>query len=167
MKKFFTLLIAFSLIVLFGLPAQAGKKKQVVNAVGGASVGNSGLIIDAGYDPRLDSLVPGYKVINAIIINHSYDIINLSPEKDEWSIKLDGDKRTVKLIHDMRSQVPGAWSEVPEKARTMLSYPLVIPVGAREIIDLFVSDRVDAEKFTQLNVYLDSMATKFEILVRQ
>lgn len=167
MKRLITIFAIVFLTAVFFVNAYAGKKKGVVKSAGGASIGDFGFIIDAGYDPRLDTLVPGYKVINAVIINHSFDIIELSPEKDKWSIKLDRDRRTHPVIHDMRSQNPGAWVFVPEKARIMLSYPLVIPVGAREVIDLFVPERVDAEKFTELDVYLDSLAVKFEILVRQ
>lgn len=145
---------------------QSGKKK-VIRVSGGANIMLLGLSMDAGYDPRLDNFAPGYKVINVAMINHSLSIIYLDPEHDRWAIKLKGRRRRQEVIHDLRQQDPKAWAAIPEKARNLVGYPLVLPVGARQVIDLFVPELIDVECFTELDVYLKSLNTKFEILVSQ
>ena len=111
--------IGVAIIICFFLvsPSYAGKKRNVIRVPGGTSVPELGLVIDASYDKRLDSLVPGYKVITVALVNESLNVIPLDPEKDAWSIKLAGDSRAYQVIHDLRSKDPKAWSEVPEKAK--------------------------------------------------
>ncbi|MFH0800228.1 MAG: hypothetical protein V2A66_08640 [Pseudomonadota bacterium] len=145
----------------------AAKKTSTIRATGGMNISNTGLAVDAGYDKRLDGFVPGYKVINVALFNQSLNIIGLDPEKDRWSIKLEGDGKTHPAIHDLRGQDPKAWSQVPEKARTLVAYPLVLAIGAREVVDIFVPESLDLDRFTELDIYLKSMDTKLEILVRQ
>ncbi len=143
------------------------KKKQVYKVPGGVPIGRLNLSIDASYDSRLDEFSPGYKVINVAMVNSGFQIIYLNPEKDRWGIRLAGKRKSIKAIHDLRSKDPEAWHKIPEKAKGLVSYPLVLPIGAREVIDIFVSDTVDVTKFNQLDIYLKSLDAKFEILVRQ
>ncbi len=143
------------------------KKTQVVRAPGGTSISPLGIAIDASYDPRLDTLAPGYKVINVALVNESFNVVFLNPDKDRWEIKLAGDGKTVTAIHDLRRKDPKAWSAIPERARGLMGYPLALPVGAREVVDIFVPDTVDVAQFNELDVYLRSADMKIEVLVRQ
>lgn len=143
------------------------RKKNVIRAPGGINIPQPGLLIDASYDPRLDSFLSGYKIINAVLSNQSFDIVALDPESDKWSIKLVGEKREIRVISDLRSEDPKAWGMLPEKVKTMIAYPLALPIGGSEVIDLFVPASVDVEKFNELIIYIRSLDTKFEILVRQ
>lgn len=163
MKKIVLLLVAAALV--FTQVAEA--KKRVVRSPGGVSIGNSGLMIDASYDPRLDTFVPGYKVINVAIVNQSFDVIMLDPEKDRWFVKLEGEKKAVQAVYDLRGQDPKVWSALPERARGLVAYPLALPIGAQEVLDIFVPGSIDLQKFNELDVYFKSMDTTFEILVRQ
>jgi hypothetical protein len=143
------------------------KKNNVVRAPGGTSITSAGISVDASYDPRFDSLLPGYKVVNVALVNESFNIIGLDPERDEWSIVLEGDKREHKALNNLRSQNPKAWASLPEKVKGLIAYPLVLPIGGKLAIDLFVPDSVDVVRFNELDIYLRSIDTKFEILVRQ
>ena len=142
-------------------------RKRVLRVSGGASIIPLGLTMDASYDPRLDNLAAGYKVINVAMVNQSLSIIYLDPERDWWAIKLKGRRRHQKVIHDLRRQDPKAWATIPEKARHLVGYPLALPVGARQVIDLFVPGPIDVESFNELHVYFRSLNTKLEVMVSQ
>ena len=166
MKRIIISIAVASLIAVAATPALA-KKKQAIRAAGGTNIGGVGLVIDASYDPRFDNFVPGYKVINVAVINQSFNIIHLDPDKDRWKIKLAGKKKMVPVIHDLRRSAPKTWAELSEKARNIMSYPLFIPVGARQVIDVFVPDSVDAASFTELDIFLRSLNVRIEVLSRQ
>ena len=165
MKK---ILGALAVIILaLAVSPNSDAKKNVIRVPGGAMMEQLGLGIDAGYDSRLDTFIPGYKVVNVAIISQSFKIITFDPEKDTWSVKLEGDKRSYPAIFNLRSQDPKSWSQIPERAQGLVTYPLVLPIGAREVIDIFVPDKLDMQRFNELDIYIKSLDTKFEILVRQ
>ncbi len=153
--------------IAFMATGALAKKTQVFRAAGGTNVAPVGLSIDASYDQRFDGFVPGYKVINVAMINQSFNIIYLDPEKDRWSVKFAGKSKPVIAIHDLRRSDPKAWSELPEKTKNLLAYPLFLPVGARQVIDVFVPDTVDVAAFNEVSIYLKSLDARIEILARQ
>lgn len=162
------IIFSMSLVVIVILMASyAHAKKQTYRVPGGANIAPLGLSIDASYDPRLDDLVPGYKVINVAVMNQGFNIFYLDPEKDKWKIKLAGKSKSITAVHDLRRKDPVAWSKIPERARGLVGYPLVLPIGAKQVIDLFVPDTVDVAKFNELDIYLNSRNTRLQILVRQ
>jgi hypothetical protein len=165
MKRF--RIMAIIAVVAMLLASESAAKKQVIRAPGGTSISPIGLIIDASHDPRLDGLVPGYKIIDVAVANQSFEILYFDPEHDKWQIKLVGATKPITAVHDLRRADPKAWAAVPERARNLLSYPLVLPVGAQEVIDIFVPESVDVQKFNELDVYLRSVQMRLEILVRQ
>jgi len=70
------------------------KQPKLIRVPGGANIPSAGLAVDASYDPRLDDLVPGYKVINVAVFNQSLNIITLDPSSDRWWVKFaDGKKK--------------------------------------------------------------------------
>jgi len=166
MKRIIISIAIASLIAVAATPALA-KKKNVIRAAGGTNIGGLSLVIDASYDARFDDFVPGYKVINVAVINQSFNIIYLDPDNDRWSIKIAGKRRPVPVIHDLRKSAPKTWAGLSEKTRNIMGYPLFIPVGARQVIDVFVPNSVDAASFTELGIFLKSLNTRIEILSRQ
>lgn len=142
-------------------------KRQTYRVPGGATINPLGVSIDASYDPRLDDFVSGYKVINVALVNQGFNILYLSPEKDRWRIKLAGKLKPVKAIHDLRRADPEAWHRIPEQARGLVSYPLVLAIGGRQVIDIFVPDTIDVTQFNELDIYFKSINSRFQILVRQ
>jgi hypothetical protein len=162
-----TIVFCMAIMLLVACTGAHAKKKQVYKVPGGVPIGRLNLAIDASYDDRLDDFVPGYKVINVAMVNSGFKIIYLDSEKDRWSIKLAGRRKSIKVIHDLRSRDPEAWHKIPDKAKGLVSYPLVLPIGAREVVDIFVPDTIDVAKFTELDIFLKSLNSKFEIHVRQ
>lgn len=165
MKRVLIVLVV-AMLAAAAVPAEA-KKRGVVRVAGGTNIGGVGLAIDASYDPRLDTFLPGYKIVNVVLINQSFDIVGLNPEKDVWGVRLEGAQKPIRAIHDLRGQDPKAWSSLPERARGKVAYPLVLPIGAHEVIDLFVPAEHDLDLFTELAVDIKSLASKIEVLVRE
>lgn len=160
------LLLVIAVFVL-SISVHAAPKKVVVRVPGGTTIQEVGLIIDASYDNKLDNLVPGYKIVTVALINQSLNIVPMDPEKDEWSIKIEGENRSRRVISDLRSRDPEAWMRLPDKVKVLVGYPLMLPVGATEAVDLFVPNSVPVEKFNELIFYSKSLGVKFEIVVRQ
>lgn len=159
MRQMKNLKLAISIVVLivfFTTPVSA-KKKGKIKTEGGMPIGGLGLTIDAGYDQRFDQLVPGYKMISVAFMNESFNIISLSSAKDKWYIKIQGKRKMIDAIHNLRGEVPRVWNKLPSKVKKLTSYPLVLPIGARQIIDIFVPENVAADKFTQVVIDLASL----------
>lgn len=166
MRKMF-LASAFAAIILVAVAPELHAKKQTIRANGGTVMPSAGIIIDGSYDTRLDTLVPGYKVVSVILVNQSFNIVGLDPEGDKWYVKLSGRASAIPAINSLRQQDPKAWAQLPEGAKDIVGYPLVLPIGAREVFDLFIPDKYDLENFNEIHAYIKSMNTKFEILVTQ
>ena len=166
MKKL-TLLVVFLLAVSPGAFAKRGSKsKSVIRAAGGTSIEGFGFSIDASHDVGLDRLVPGYRIVNVAVVNSSFSILILNPEEDRWYVRTDGKKKIPAQV-DLRHIDPKAWAEVPERARQLMAYPLVIPIGAQLAIDLFVPNDVKLEYLTEVGMQLASFNfVPFEIQVR-
>lgn len=157
----------FAAVIFVAFTQELHAKKQTIRSNGGTLISSAGIIIDGSYDTRLDFLAPGYKVVSVILINQSFNIIGLDPEKDKWYVKLAGRANAIPAINNLRQQDPKAWAQLPEGAKDIVGYPLVLPIGAREVFDLFIPDKYELENFNELHAYIKSMNTKFEILVTQ
>lgn len=155
------------LLVTMGC-ASAGKQhaNKPIRVQGGTSIEGYGLVIDASHDVTLDGLVPGYRVINVAIVNNSFNLVLLNPERDRWEVKTGGRKKHV-AITDLRRHDPEVWETIPSPAKKLLTYPLVLPIGARLVVDLFVPEKVPVERLTELVVTVDSLGTTFAVLVRE
>jgi hypothetical protein len=152
-------------IALFAADAPA-KRRDVVRIPGGASIPKYGLALDASYDPRFDTLVPGYKVVQVAIVNNSFNIISLDPDKDRWVVHTVEGRKRFKAMADLRRGDPRAWRDLPEDARKLIAYPLLLPIGARQVIDLFVPDNAPLETLKQVDVDIKSLDVKFQVIAR-
>ena len=166
MKKKIMISVLVCLCVAVAAPALA-KKKRVVKVMGGTPIPGFNLIIDASYDPEFDTFAPGYRLINVAIMNNSFNIIEMSPDKDLWWIKTKKENKKYKVIADLRGEDAVTWNTLSEKARNLISYPLLLPIGARQVIDLFVPEDIPAAEFREIIIYINSMGTTFEVLARQ
>jgi hypothetical protein len=165
MKK---VILACAVVILAAcLSVDAAAKKNVFRGPGGATLSPLGISIDGSYDARLDALLPGYKVVNVVLENRSFDIIYLDPERDKWWVKVSDKKAPVVAIYNLRKQDTDAWSKLPDKAKNLIGYPLVLPVGAKEVFDLFVPTATDLSQFTELRAYLKSVDATLEVMVTQ
>lgn len=124
-----------------------------------------GLAIDASYDSQLDSLVSGYRVVNVVIVNNSFNVIFINPDQDRWGIRVGG-KKTYPAILDLKHHDPDAWEKIPDRARRMITYPLAVPIGARLVVDLFFPDSIPVDHMTELIVGIASLGSSYSIILR-
>lgn len=139
------------------------KRKKLVKVDAGVPLERYGFAVDASYDARLKGLVPGYHVVNVAVINNSFNIIRLDATKDEWYIKLRGERKKYDALINLRDADPEAWSKVPEAAKSLLAYPLAVPIGARLAIDLFVPEKVDLSTLSILGIDLAYLGHPIEV----
>lgn len=132
-------------LVLF-LSCAHGKNVEIL---AGQTVPNQSFALDVSYDETLDHLVPGYRIITVAIHNHGYDSFVLSPEKDQWSI-IDAKGFRHTCLAELHQSDPVVWEGLKADIREALAYPLVIPAGVSQVIDLFVTDTTDLNSFRSL-----------------
>lgn len=151
-------------VVTFSALHVPAKKRDVVRIPGGASIPKYGLAIDASYDPRFDTLVPGYKVVQVAIVNNSFNIISMDPAKDRWDVHTAEGRKHYKAIADLRGDDFHAWQALPDEARKLIVYPLLLPIGARQVVDLFVPDDTPLDSLTQVDIDIKSLDVKFQVI---
>ena len=122
------------------------ERKEVIAVQAGVMVPQSGIVIDVDYDPRLDSLVPGYKLLTVAIDNNTLTPLRLDSKKDRWEIQT-ARGRWIKVLHDLRFGREGLWRKLPSRIREMIGYPDVVGVGETGVFDLFVKSSVTLEGF--------------------
>lgn len=164
MKKLIGLLLVAAIVVV-AVQAHARPKKPM-RVMAGTSIPKYALGIDVSYDPRFDTLVPGYKVLQVALVNNSFHIIPLDPKKDKWVVRTSEGKQKYRAVADLRGKDPRAWDSLPPGAREKMGYPLLLPVGARQVIDLFVRDTTPLDTFTQLDIDIHSMDQRLEVMAR-
>jgi hypothetical protein len=142
------------------------KKRDVVRVQAGTSIPKYALGVDVSYDPRFDRLVPGYKTLQVALVNNSFNIIAMDPKKDKWTVHTSEGKRKYNAIGDLRLKDPRTWKKLPPAVQQKISYPLLLPIGARQVIDLFVADDAPMETFTQLDVKAKGLPAEIQIMAR-
>ncbi len=151
---------------MFSDNAFARKKVKKIEGANGVMLSPTGLTFDASYDPRLDTLVPGYKVINVALFNKSFNIISLDPKKDKWEVKLVSQRKPVRGFYNLRRQDPKAWNHLPDKLHLLITYPLALAIGAEQVVNIFIPSEMDLSEFSELHIYLHSLRTQFTIIMR-
>lgn len=165
MKRFVACGIALFIILSCSSGVWA-KKRETVRIMGGSNIPRYGLAIDASYDKRFDNFIEGYKIVQVAIVNNSFNMIAMDPQRDRWTVYTSEGKKRYRAIPDLQRKDPRAWNELPKKVRTIIAYPLVLPIGARQVIDLFVPASAPLETLQKIGMDIKSMDAKFEIAVR-
>ena len=122
----------------------AGQKPVKVST--GQRIGNANVVFDVEYNSSLDALIPGYKVVTVAISNQNFKPFMLDPEQDEWKVVANSGK-SWKASSSLKQSNEKLWYSLSPEFRHRLSYPLMIPHGSVETVDLFVSDKAKLENF--------------------
>lgn len=164
MKRFSMRFAVALMVVVISGSAYAGKN-TTVSGMGGQNIEGIGLALDASYDQRLDSLVPGYKIVSVVLSNQSFNLIYMDPDSDGWWVKLVGKSSPIKAKYNLRQQDPKAWATLPDRVKQMIGYPLVLPIGSQQVIDIFVPDDADLTALTEVHFKINSIGKKVEVMV--
>lgn len=128
---------------------ESGKKGSSSHRL---NISKHGVILDANYDPRLDDLIPGYKILTVAVTNQSVDVMRLNPLKDKWEV-VDAMGKKRRAINSLRIKNPHVFSQLPSKVQQLIDYPVGISVGYSETVDLFFPDHVDLNAFRTISYY--------------
>lgn len=105
--------------------------------------------IDANYDPRLDSILPGYKLLPVVIRNVSMRTIIMDANEDKWIIVNENGKR-YRAINTLRTQDRKMWRRLPKKMRTIIDYPEVLPLNYSVTFDLLFPKSARLDYFREI-----------------
>lgn len=155
-----------SLILLMSLNAcisarQSGKKQGSTSQR--MELHKEGIIIDAKYDPQLDNLIPGYKILTVAVTNHGTDVLKFDPLRDRWMI-VDVFGKRQKAINSLRIKNPHLFGRLPDRLQNLLEYPVGVSVGYSETIDLFFSNHVELASFRSVSFYSGQRKTDYSLL---
>lgn len=143
--------------------AGASKKSAPIASEAGFKIPEWGIAIDASYDPRLDDLIPGYKILHVVLSNHRDNTIVLNPVKDRWVITDGGGKK-----HEAHNHVKffdkKLWQKMRTELKAKLDYPTLVKAGKLTTIDLFFSKSVDLFQFREVAWTSSFFAKKFDVL---
>lgn len=132
------------------LAACAGNRRvERVEGRAGHFIPGYGFSIDARYDPKLDTLVPPYKLLTVAIRNTSLNVIRMDPRKDRW-VLVDADGKKVQAINTLRARDQKRWRRLPDRMRELMDYPDYVPISYTATFNLFFAPKVALEDFRQL-----------------
>jgi len=112
------------------------KKSKYIESETGLNIPSMGIAIDAIYQPELDNLIPGYKILNIVLTNKSSQNIQLNPNKDRWIVRDNVDKKHIAINH-LRFLGEKVWEEISADLRNKLEYPQIVRSGNNTKIDVF------------------------------
>ncbi|MBL7684713.1 MAG: hypothetical protein JNK65_01595 [Deltaproteobacteria bacterium] len=124
---------------------------------------NWGITIDASYDPKLDNIVPGYKLITVALTNRSVDLIKFDPTGDQWFIE-DSNGKKLRGIISLRARDPQVWSTLPPKVKDLVEYPAGVQMGFTQTFNLFYPDGTELARFRAISFYSANLKQNFDAL---
>jgi hypothetical protein len=164
-NKVLTIFVLLSLFVAAGcfrVKPQQAKRSGKIEGQAGRMIPFYSLSVDANYDPRLDNLIPGYKLLPVIMRNVSLQAVPMDAKKDRWILV--GEKgQKYRAINSLRVKDPVLWREVPDKMRTMIDYPEILPINYNVTFDLLLPKRANLQYFRQIRYYNAAWKQEFVI----
>ncbi len=162
MRYFGFLLVFFTLILAapFNFGCGGGDKPAKDSTQARLNVPNWGIVIDANYDKKLDSVVPGYKILTVAVTNRYIEVIRLDPLHDRWTIE-DAWGRKQKAIVSLRISDPNAWGRIPQKIQDLMEYPAGVQMNYSQTFDLFFPNSVNLDRFRGISFYSSALKQEF------
>lgn len=121
---------------------------------------------EANYDPKLDSVIPGYKIVTVAVTNASLDYLQMDPLTDQWWVIGRG-KSKHKAILTLRDKDPDAWATLPQRLRQLIEYPLLIRIGESATIDLLLPAGDNLNEYREVVFRSTSLKKTIHIIPRE
>ena len=155
-----TVFLIILILSFSALSPAFSKKIETISSELGLIIPSINIAIDAVYDKRLDNLVPGYKILNVVVINRSNRVLSFDTKKDLWSIEDNiGNKK--KAFNHLKLADPTAWNSLSDSLRNKLDYPQIVRQGETVKVDLFFKSSVDLNNFKKLIWKSPAMQVQF------
>lgn len=166
---FFAFMFLSALITAFGCGRTGGgdvKKNQPIVIPGGTVSPTLGIGFDAYYDPSLDGVVPGYKILTVAYTNNTMNLIQMDSLNDQWYV-IDKKGRKIPAVINLRRRDPDVWATLPKKLKVLIEYPLLVQVGATVTIDLLIKSNADLIAFKEVWYRPAGATTEYRIIPRE
>ncbi len=140
---------------------EKGKKVEgPIEGVVGRPLRSYSMTIDTEYDPRLDDLVAGYKLLPVTIQNRHLSGIPMDVEKDRWMVVTEKGKK-VEAINSLKLRDPILWRSLPKSLRSAIDYPEVIPINYTATFDLIFPSKINIRYFSEIRYYNAALNKEF------
>jgi hypothetical protein len=118
--------------------------------------------IDADYDPRLDNLIVGYKIMSVFLKNESMQAIAMDAKKDRWIVIGDHGEK-YHAVNSLKIKDRYAWRELPARLRAMIDYPEIVPTNYSVTFDILLPKNAKLKYFREIRFYSASWRKEFII----
>ncbi len=154
-------LLALGFVASFNLGCGMGSDKPPKDSTQARlNVPNWGIVIDANYDKKLDSVVPGYKILTVAVTNRYIEVIRLDPIHDRWMVE-DAWGRKQRAVVSLRISDPAAWGRIPQRIQDLMEYPAGVQMNYSQTFDLFFPDSVSLDRFRGISFYSAALKQEF------
>ena len=155
-----TAVVSLSACVPFKSGKRQPKKNEKIQSVAGRIIPSYSMSIDANYDPRLNNLIDGYKLLPVIIKNMSLRNLIMDVKLDKWVVI--GDKGQKYLaINSLRFKDRELWRSMPENMRALIEYPEIVPVNYSVTFDLFLPTKANLDWFREIRYFNAALQQEF------
>ncbi|MBI2346747.1 MAG: hypothetical protein HYV03_07720 [Deltaproteobacteria bacterium] len=132
-----------------GVEPRKPKTPPEVTAPSGTQIPVLALAFEVSYDRETDGVIPYYRILNVGITNNSLEILHLDPLGDQWWVVDRAGKRHHAIVN-LRRTDPDRWANLPIGLKKLLEYPLLVPIGSTQPIDLLFADRINLNEFREV-----------------
>lgn len=130
-------------------PVKPPKSVTDIYTQSGATIPAMSLTFEVNYDPRLDTVVPKYKILTVGVTNGALEYMETNSMTDEWWV-VDRKGSRHKAILNIREKDPDVWLTLPPKLRQLIQYPQMVRIGDSITIDLLFPKSVSLEAFKEV-----------------
>ncbi len=149
-----------------GMQSSGGGRAKPIVVSAGTVLPSLGVGFDAYYDPSLDNIIPGYKILTVAYKNNSMNIIQMNPSDDMWSVE-DRRGKKIKAIINLRLVDPDVWASLPKRLKGLMEYPLLIPIGGTKTIDLLFPEKINLGEFRSVTFRSKKSKQGYKIMPRE
>lgn len=160
------IMVAVCLSLAGCMKSAKSKKIEDVVVPGGTVHPQTGVGFDANYDPKLDNIVKGYKILVVAIVNRSLNVVPFDKQFDKWQV-IDRKGSKHAAVIDVRQHDPNVWSTLPHKLKVLIEYPLLMQAGGSQTIDLLFDESVNLAEFRSVSYTSSAMGQRFVITPRE
>jgi hypothetical protein len=140
----------------------AVEKNPPIRSEAGLNIPDWGLAIDAAYDPRLDDLVRGYRIVNILVTNRGSQDVSLNVREDKWVIVDNNGKKNTAENH-VKFFNKKIWDEMPQQLQNKLDYPPYVRAGHSVNIDVFFPKSTNLINFKEVIWRSATLGKEFNI----
>jgi hypothetical protein len=143
-------------------PPLQPRGKIEIKSEAGLNIPEYGIAVDALYDPRLDDLVEGYKIISILLTNRGTSNIGLNVRQDKWVIIDSAGRKHVAENHVSHFD-RGTWEEMEPSLKQKLDYPQYVKGSHSTTIDVFFPKSIELLNFKEIIWKSASIGKEFNI----